>query len=289
MKKKDELLEKNNLLMLATNQNDFDKEIQQLNEIDNLSPNEILDGEKAVQEEGVEVEDVEEVDHNGVELSIQGSDIDEYSDDNGEIHSSSEEEEEIQPGRTVTSKVLKAKNIVNEPKSAENHSFDKFSHLRNDPEFKAFLKEMVDDQRYQSKEKGKERQEGSSKERHKKHRSATATSSDRSAKGTLPGVDNLIDSSNCVVKNEMQVSERPQGEMTVRASMQQRLTKSPSDTTIYSPVLRRINNDDVSLIQKISNFVESIRLDGRRHERDRSVVDETSSSCRHIDQDSDVR
>ena len=40
--------------------------------------------------------------------------------------------------------------------------------------------------------------------------------------------------------------------------------KSPSDTTIYSPGLRRVSNEDVSLIEKISNFVESIRLDGKR-------------------------
>ena len=39
------------------------------------------------------------------------------------------------------------------------------------------------------------------------------------------------------------------------------LVKSPSDTTIYTPALRKLNNDDISLIEKISNFVESIRLD----------------------------
>ena len=38
------------------------------------------------------------------------------------------------------------------------------------------------------------------------------------------------------------------------------LIKSPSDTTIYSPGLRRISQDD-ALINKISNFVESMRIE----------------------------
>ena len=40
-----------------------------------------------------------------------------------------------------------------------------------------------------------------------------------------------------------------------------RLFKSPSNTTLYSPGLRKISSNDVTLIKKISNFVESIRLD----------------------------
>ena len=40
--------------------------------------------------------------------------------------------------------------------------------------------------------------------------------------------------------------------------------KSPSDTTIYSPALRKVNSEDIALIDKISNFVESIKLDSRR-------------------------
>ena len=45
----------------------------------------------------------------------------------------------------------------------------------------------------------------------------------------------------------------------------QLMHKSPSDTTIYSPGLRKANNDD--LIKKTSNFVESIRIDGRKSRR----------------------
>ena len=41
------------------------------------------------------------------------------------------------------------------------------------------------------------------------------------------------------------------------------IVKSPSDTTIYTPGLRRMSNEEVSLIEKISDFVESIRLDGK--------------------------
>ena len=40
-----------------------------------------------------------------------------------------------------------------------------------------------------------------------------------------------------------------------------KLIKSPSDTTIYSPGLRKIHQDNVLLIEKISQFVESIRLE----------------------------
>ena len=44
------------------------------------------------------------------------------------------------------------------------------------------------------------------------------------------------------------------------------LIKSPSDTTIYSPGLRKecSNSDEISIIDKISNFVESIRIDGKK-------------------------
>ena len=42
-----------------------------------------------------------------------------------------------------------------------------------------------------------------------------------------------------------------------------KVVKSPLDMTIYSPGLRKLSNEDVSLIEKISNFVESIRLDGK--------------------------
>ena len=40
--------------------------------------------------------------------------------------------------------------------------------------------------------------------------------------------------------------------------------KSPSDTTIYSPDFRRASHEDISLIEKISNAVESILLDSKR-------------------------
>ena len=53
----------------------------------------------------------------------------------------------------------------------------------------------------------------------------------------------------------------PTDETNPKINVNQQLFKSPSDTMIYSPVLRKMNNDDISLIEKISNFVESIRLD----------------------------
>ena len=42
------------------------------------------------------------------------------------------------------------------------------------------------------------------------------------------------------------------------------LHKSPSDTTLYSPGLRKASQNDIALIEKISNFVESIHLDSNK-------------------------
>ena len=54
--------------------------------------------------------------------------------------------------------------------------------------------------------------------------------------------------------------------------------KSPSDMTIYSPGLRKVNSEDVSLIEKISNFVASIRLDGSKKEQNSIVGNRSSGS-----------
>ena len=45
--------------------------------------------------------------------------------------------------------------------------------------------------------------------------------------------------------------------------------KSPSDTTVYAPALRRMaeNHNSQQLMDKISNFVESIRLDVSEKQR----------------------
>ena len=63
--------------------------------------------------------------------------------------------------------------------------------------------------------------------------------------------------------------------------------KSPSDTNIYSPGLRK-TNDESNIIDKISNFVESIRLDSRGSRRidrdhDNGVPLQGSSDTRCIE------
>ena len=50
-----------------------------------------------------------------------------------------------------------------------------------------------------------------------------------------------------------------------QGNVQPRVFKSSSDTTLYTPGLKKISNSDASLIEKISNFVESITLEDKRH------------------------
>ena len=57
------------------------------------------------------------------------------------------------------------------------------------------------------------------------------------------------------------------------------LVKSPSDTKIYTPALHKLNNEDISLIEKISNFVESIRLDSRKEMNSRRDSTPNRSAC----------
>ena len=44
------------------------------------------------------------------------------------------------------------------------------------------------------------------------------------------------------------------------------MVKSPSDMTLYTPALSKGKKNEVEMIEKISNFVEEIRLEGRSHE-----------------------
>ena len=141
------------------------KEVNQLDSIDKLTSNEIVDGDPIVEDE---------VCHDGVELSINGSDIDEdFPEDQpnastvgtttntaggsdqevsegkqdlqepGEI-SSSEDEYEPECGR-VRSKVVKLSS------KTKSDKFGKFSHLYQDPDFKQFLNEVIDERTSSSK------------------------------------------------------------------------------------------------------------------------------------------
>ena len=106
-------------------------EFQELNKIDSLTNREILDGDSAL--------DPEEICHDGVEISINGSDVDEFLEENdgndgssdmGEISSGDEDEASMVEQRKIASKVVKV--------STDNTSSSqpgKFDHLKNDPEF----------------------------------------------------------------------------------------------------------------------------------------------------------
>ena len=126
-------------------------ELNMLNQIDTLTNNEIVGGETVWQKDeqrNIPPSEYEEADNDGVELSIQGLDIDDMEDDfeePGEILSSSEDESES-TNKKVALKVVKiSKTVHNE--AVQSDKIDKFSHLHNDPEFRAFLKEMVEGQK----------------------------------------------------------------------------------------------------------------------------------------------
>ena len=73
---------------------------------------------------------------------MNGSDLDEFPDDGhepGEVSSSESEVEQMTPSKKVTSKVTK---VVSHK---DIDRFEKFSHLSQDPDFKDFVKEIVDD------------------------------------------------------------------------------------------------------------------------------------------------
>ena len=135
------------------------REYEDLNKIDLLTSKEIVDGELVVNEDLGD----------GVDLSIDGSDLEENFPDtdegdadrnhdeevlttpatqfeSGQIQSSSDEDEEAEhqhQNGTVKSKVV----LVSKPSTSnsQDNKFTKFSHLKNDPDFREFLKEMIDD------------------------------------------------------------------------------------------------------------------------------------------------
>ena len=149
----------------------------------------------------------------------------------GELSSS---EDEIDTRHTVKSKVVKPHNEPN-PRTA------KFNHLRQDPDFRQFLNEVLDERD------------------NRVNHSTKRKRSDKKQKGENLTVD-------CEHVDHDQAHRK-------KSIHPMPMVKSPSDTTIYSPGLRKASKEDVSLIEKISNFVESIKLDGKNRVS-RPVVDE---------------
>ena len=186
-----------------------------------------------------------DVHHDGVVLSINGSELDAdfpESEENNESNdstqhtsepgliSSSEDEAETVDTRRVASKVVRASK---QPTKVDK--FNKFSHLRNDPDFREFLDKIID-----SKMDGKhEREDSQHRSRdnsgqHRKRERSSEVKGDshgkRKQENNRKGIDNPIVG----------------------------IYKSPSDTTLYSPELQKAKQNEMSLIDKISNFVENI-------------------------------
>ena len=231
-------------------------ELSKLNQIDGLTSNEILGGNEVLNEG-----DDDEVNHDGVELSVNGSDVDEFPDDNteltrqepGELDDESDvEEEEVLVRNKVASK------IVAVPKSSTPMSRPgRFDHLQNDPEFKQFLKEMVNNQ-MTSKEKA---DASPTRRKHSKHSKARNDLSDHK-KGMV--VEEEVSTQIMQITPTVLINRNTPS--VPNTPIRQNAFKSPSDTTIYSPGLRKISklNEEASIIEKISNFVENIRLDSGR-------------------------
>ena len=193
-----------------------------------------------------------DLDADGVALSVEGSDIEgDFSDDErtngrelGEYSSDDSDVEHQTPVRkSVASKVVNAGKTAATVTPSEGRSdrlLGKFSHLKNDPEFKQFLEHMLDNRMAARGEIG-------SGEKLKRNKSKDKSSKD------IEKID-----------GEVYDSLR-----TEQARLHLSTVKSPSDTTIYSPRLCKVtvnhdgngNDTDSTLIDKISNFVEGIRLD----------------------------
>ena len=235
-------------------------DIAELDSIDIQTNSEIADGNAAATDVTV--------DHDGVELSIHGSDLDAFSDEEtGDLDNNRGQTDDLEAGEIETSdeEMTIADNSVIPPvqkpvsRSVKANKLDKFKHLRNDPDFNEFLDEVLDkkladkgDKNHQQKEK------------------------DRGKKG------------NDTVNRDS--VNRPN------------LIKSPSDTTLYSPGLRKAltnvvtrmeasksideeielsnsesrkttNLSDKTLMEKISNFVDNLRLDAERGSSRRDDTD----------------
>ena len=170
----------------------------------------------------------------------------------GELSSS--DDEMVNYGQhKVQSKVVRANK--QQETIGKRSGMEKFSHLRSDPDFKQFLSEIVD-----------ERMNSSSKQSSKQDKQQD--------------------------KQQQHRRECNDG-MNINIPRVQ-LFKSPSDTTIYSPGLCKISaidqndqtglNDDMTMIDKISNFVENIRIGARTSDRrGKSPVHSGRSSDRRWD------
>ena len=274
------------------------EEIEKLNNIDKLTPFEIAEGDKVSGEN--------EIYHDGVDLCIDGSDFEEDGEicprnknkerneedsdgaESGEIYSSSDDEyDDEPPKRQVASKVIRAnKSPKIAPTSNKTTPDDryqskdnlgsrsangnKYNHLKNDPEFREFLAEIIGDQTRSR----NARDHSEHDEQMARSLSDSKGKSKESRRRGMAGIgdcgctDTIEDASSVVVPN----NSNKQNAQQVNYNQQQCPTtpltfKSPSDTTLYSPGLRKANEIETNVIDHISNFVEKIRLDSNRVSR----------------------
>ena len=251
------------------------------------------------------------IDHDGIELTINRTDLDndfpdtetncesnavvEDEDEPGQLSSSEDEEVVIaleSPARkhrhSVASKVMKVNNYDRSSRDNDcDKRFQKFQHLKDDPDFRCFLSEIVDDEiattshNRINKSNGKESGEPSSR---KQGLSAVMLAQDRVSNVNNQHVSK-VESGEQLVENSLltqpnvrsgnniegvgiECDGTPTGKTPVC-----NLIKSPSDTTLYTPGLRKA--DDSDLIDKISDFVESMCLDAKKKNFEASLRGDT--------------
>ena len=122
--------------------------------------------------------------------------------------------------------------------------------MKHDPEFKEFLNEILD------------------------NREAAKTNSTK-RKNNKGLESELVNAEITELDNQQHLHQ----------NQNRKIVKSPSDTTIYSPGLRKAGQRDGGdyAIEKISNFVENIRLDNNR--KSANVTNMQNSSRLAFDHD----
>ena len=199
------------------------------------------------------------IDHDGVELSVHGSDLDEFSD---EEVLDQPDETSGEPGEILSS----GEEDIHEAQAAAVHNtsqakkLDKFRHLKDDPDFHTFLNQVLDKK----------------------------LASQDHQKGRDNNFDNLNQNA-----TRHAPAPRPSKDEQVVQRQVNNVIKSPSDTTLYTPALRRADasqlQNGINAIEKISNFVESIRIDSgntKRNDRQGFTPQDRINNKKHTEKQS---
>ena len=196
---------------------DFEKnELELFNQIDRLNDSEIAGGDQVFEED----DDSNSVLHDEVVLSVNGSDDDQFTEEvsqtenePGEVQNSSSDGEDTSHNRSqaVASKVVKIRKRRDRSESSDR--FKKFKSLKDDPDFHDFLKELLTDDDNDTRKKG---------------RSKSASTKDRQQQQQHGELIHDHDQSFLSPPHQVQ--------------RQLPLIKSPSDTTIYRPGLRKMSS-----------------------------------------------